>query len=411
MTEAHLIRQIRCGEDARLELKEVHFSGEAIRGPRRDAVADELAAFANASGGVLVLGVTDARELVGIPLEHLDAVERWVGEICTDAIKPVLYADIRKMELGGEAGEPGALVVVVEVSRSSAVHRSPGGYFRRVGSSKRELEPDALARLFEDRKAGRRVWFEEFPVPGTRPDDLDEALARRFIPDEADYDQTIRKMRLVTEEDDGGERLTVAGVLLSTPNPQEWLPHAFIQAVMYAGDQRRADFQIDAADIGGPLDAQVVDACRFVRRNMRIGAVKRLGRVDIPQYGERAVFEALVNAVAHRDYSVAGSHIRLQMFPDRLELFVPGGLLNTLTPDALHLRQAARNHLIVSLLARCPAPPGMRREMLMDRRGLGVPVIRRETEELAGKPPTYELIDESELRLILPAAKPFEHNL
>ena len=162
-------------------------------------------------------------------------MERIARRACADAIQPVLYADIRKMELGGEAGEPGALVVVVEVPRSSAVHRSPGGYFRRVGSSKREMEPDALERLFEDRMAGRRVRFEEAPVPGTRPDDLDEALARRFVPDEADYDQTVRKMRLLTEEDDGGERLTVAGALLATPNPQEWLPHAFIQAVMYAG--------------------------------------------------------------------------------------------------------------------------------------------------------------------------------
>ena len=410
MNESRLAQRIRVRQDPRLELRAVRFSGKTIREPRRDALADDLAAFANGGGGTLVLGVTDTPDDIGISLGRLDAVERIARRACTDAIQPVLYADIRKTELGGEAGEPGAPVVVVEVPRSSAVHRSPGGYFRRVGNSKRELEPDALERLFEDRTAGCRVRFEEAPVPGTRPDDLDEALARRFVPDEADYHQTVRKMRLLAEEDDGGERLTVAGALLATPNPQEWLPHAFIQAVMYAGDQRRNDFQTDAADIGGPLDAQVVDACRFVRRNMRIGAVKRLGRVDIPQYGERAVFEALVNAVAHRDYSVAGSHIRLQMFPDRLELFVPGSLRNDMTPDSLHLRQVDRNPLIVSLLARCPAPPGMRREMLMDRRGLGVPVILRETEELAGKPPTYELIDESELRLILPAAKPFEHN-
>ena len=273
------------------------------------------------------------------------------------------------------------------------------------------MEPDALARLFEERRAGRRAWFEEFPAPGSGPEDLDEELARRFVGEEADYATTVRKLGLITEDSAGAERLTVAGALLAARNPQEWLPHAFIQAVMYAGDQRRADFQIDAQDIGGPLDRQSLAALDFVRRNMRIGAVKRLGRVDIPQYSERAVFEALVNAVAHRDYSMAGSHIRLQMFPERLELRVPGGLLNTMTPDSLHLRQAARNHLIVSLLARCPAPRGMRRETLMDRRGLGVPVILRETEELAGEPPRYDLLDESELRLVLPAAAPFAHNL
>ena len=235
MNESRLAQRIRVRQDPRLELRAVRFSGKTIREPRRDALADDLAAFANGSGGTLVLGATDTPEDIGIPLGRLDAVERIARRACTDAVQPVLYADIRKLELGGEAGEPGAPVVVVEVPRSGAVHRSPGGYFRRVGRSKREMEPDALERLFEDRTAGRRVWFEEFPVPGTRPDDLDEALARRFIPDEADYHKTVRKMRLVTEEDDGGERLTVAGALLATPNPQERLPHAFIQAVMYAG--------------------------------------------------------------------------------------------------------------------------------------------------------------------------------
>ena len=418
VNESQFARRIRLGEESTLELKEVRFTGKAIRGPRRDALADELAAFANGGGGTLILGVTDDRRVRGIPLPRLDAVERFVRETCSDSITPPLDADIHKIELprdldkgGAEHQETPAPVLVVEVPRSLAVHKSPGGYFRRVGSSKRELEPDALARLFEERKAGRRVWYEEFPVPGTGAADLDDALARRFVGNEADFDQTVRKMRLVTQEGDGTERLTVAGALLATPNPQQWLPHAFIQAVLYAGDQRQADLQIDAEDIAGPLDAQALAALRFVRRNMRIGAVKRLGRVDIPQYSERAVFEALVNAVAHRDYSMAGSHIRLQMFPERLELYVPGGLLNTMTADSLHLRQVARNHLIVSLLARCAAPQGMRRETLMDRRGLGVPVILEETRALAGKLPTYELLDESELRLILPAAKPFAHNL
>ena len=75
--------------------------------------------------------------------------------------------------------------------------------------------------------------------------------------------------------------------------------------------------QLDAADITGPLDRQVIEACRFIFKNMRMAAMKFLGRVDLPQYDMSAVFEALVNAVAHRDYSVHGSKIRLRMFEDR----------------------------------------------------------------------------------------------
>ena len=105
--------------------------------------------------------------------------------------------------------------------------------------------------------------------------------------------------------------------------------------------------------------------------------------------------------MAHRDYSMAGSRIRLHMFSDRLELSVPGALANTLTPDSLHLRQASRNELIVSLLAHCPARTGLGRTRMMDRRGDGVPIILKECAELSGRTPTYALIDDAELRLVM----------
>jgi ATP-dependent DNA helicase RecG len=152
--------------------------------------------------------------------------------------------------------------------------------------------------------------------------------------------------------------------------------------------------------------SQVMAALHFVRRNMLIQATKTLGRVEVPQFSERAVFEALVNAVAHRDYSMAGARVRLHMFGDRLELYVPGGLANTLTPDSMALRQYNRNELIVSLLARCPvgAEEGVGRSYLMDRRGDGVPIILAESQKLSGRVPEYSVIDDSELRLVIWAA-------
>ena len=138
---------------------------------------------------------------------------------------------------------------------------------------------------------------------------------------------------------------------------------------------------------------------------MLVRATKATARTEHPQFSDRAVFEALVNAVAHRDYSIAGARIRLHLFGDRLELYVPGALANSLTLDSLHLRQASRNELIVSLLARCPAPTGVGRMHMMDRRGDGgVPIIRKESRELSGRLPEYTLIDESELRLVIRAA-------
>ena len=102
----------------------------------------------------------------------------------------------------------------------------------------------------------------------------------------------------------------------------------------------------------------------------------------------------------------AGARVRLHMFGDRLELYVPGALANTLTPDSLHLRQSSRNELIVSLLARCSAPTGLGRSNLMDRRGDGLPIIRGETKALSGRYPEYTMIDDSELRLVIWSADP-----
>lgn len=397
-------RQIRLGEDSELELKRVLLVGARVTDPGRGDFADELAAFANGRGGTLVLGVDDkTREILGLPIEHLDAVESWVREICNDSVKPALDAVIRKLELPDSTGKLVPLIRV-DVARSLFVHKSPGGYFRRLGSSKREMLPDLLARLFQERSQSRVIRFDESPVPGTSPAELDLLLARRFMRDGAEpSDALLRKLRIVADDGDGIPRLTVTGVLLCTQEPQRWLPHAQIQAVSYVGDRKDVNYQSDARDLGGPLDAQVMEALHFVRRNMRVPATKATARVEYAQFSERAIFEALVNAVAHRDYSMAGARVRLQMFGDRIELYVPGGLANTLTPDSMHLRQYNRNELIVSLLARCPVgiDEALGRTYLMDRRGDGVPIIIDESNRLSGRAPEYSVIDESELRLVI----------
>ena len=404
---ADLARRIRLGEDSTLELKTVLMSGSRVTKPKRDEFADDLACIANGTGGTIVLGVTDKRrEIVGIPVNLLDSVERWAREICNDSVKPPLDAVIRKIELPDVTGKLVPLLRI-DVGRSLFVHRSPGGYFRRIGSSCREMSPDLLARLFQERSQSRVIRFDESLVPNTSPEDLDVHLSRRFLREGSDLNEgSLRKLRIVVNDEDNVARVSVAGVLLCTRDPERWLPHAQIQAVSYAGERNDINYQNDARDIGGQLDAQVFEALHFVRRNMLVAATKSTARTDRPQFSERAVFEALVNAVAHRDYSAAGARTRLHLFKNRIELYVPGGLANTLTPDSMDLRQYSRNELVVSLLARCPAGPAgnIGRSHLMDRRGDGVPIIIDESYELSGRRPDYELIDDSELRLIIWAA-------
>ena len=203
----------------------------------------------------------ETRATRGLPLDGLDTVERWVSEICNDSVRPALNADIRKVEIENTDGRL-VPVLRIDVRRSLFVHRSPGGYFHRVGSSRREMMPDVLARLFQERSQSRIVRFDEFAVPDTAPPDLDYALARRFlsgwaidepeIPAPGAHPETpedmLRKLRIVTDDADGNARLTLAGVLLCTKEPQRWLPHAHIQAVCYAGERTDADYQTDARD-------------------------------------------------------------------------------------------------------------------------------------------------------------------
>ena len=411
-----LLEKIRLGEDSFFECKEMVFAGEKVKGPGRDELADELAAFANARGGILVLGVhAKTREVVGIPPEHLDRAEQYAAEIVHDSVKPPLYPVIERMELPATHGKPRP-VLRIEVARSLFVHQSPGGYLHRVGSSKRIMEPDYLARLFQQRSQARLIRFDEQVVPEATLDDLDPELVDRFRTPRTQDDRPtlLRKLGMAMEDEEGTLRPSVAGVLLGARQPEQWLRHAFIQAVAYRGERvgdAGADeaYQLDARDICGPLDAQVLEACHFVLRNQRVAARKAVGRTDLPEYDMTAVFEAVVNAVAHRDYSMHGSKIRLRMFSNRLELYSPGAIPNTMTVETLAYRQASRNETITSLLAKCPVPDDVagletQRATMMDRRGEGVALILERSERLSGRPPRYELIDESELRLTIFAA-------
>ena len=400
-----------------LGLRTVHFAENKITAPGRDDIADELAAFANARGGVLVLGVDEKdRDVVGIHPDHMDYVERFVSDLSHDLIDPPIDVAVSRIELPNSLGSM-KCAIRVEVQRSPFVHLSPSGDYRRVGSSKRQMSTDHLARLFQQRSQSELTQFDARTVPGTSIADLDCDLADRFLTVDThdSRDSILRKLGIVTIDLDGVSRLSVAGTLLCTSHPHEWLPHAYVQAVAYAGNSvgealEARRYQLDAMDGTGPLDIQVKRACAFVGRNQRVSATKWMGRKDFPSFDMTAVFEAMVNAVAHRDYSFWQSKIRLQMYSNRLELYVPGALANGMTPETLEFRQATRNEIVAGLLAKCPVTQeiGMLdtpRRTLMDQRGEGVGVIMERSTKISEREPVYEMLDESELRLTIYAAE------
>ena len=401
-----LLKQLALGEDSLVEFKEVVFAGNRVRELRRHKVADGLAAFGNTLGGALFFSVSDAGEVRPMNREMMDVLEAYVSEICADSIHPPLEFTTQRLGL-----PDGLSALVVEVGRSLLVHRSPGGYLSRQGSSTRELSPEALRRLFQQRGRSGLLGPDEEIVTGTGLNSLEAALVDRFISSrtrQADETQ-LAKLGLVRDDDSGIPRATVAGVLLCTERPDEFISGAAIEAVCYSGNVLGRASQHDAATITGPLDRQIRDAVNFARRNTRVAARKAPGRVDVPQYSPRAVFEAVVNAAVHRDYSIADAKILLFLFDDRLELYSPGALPNTLHIEAMRQRQATRNETLASLL-RMLEVGGVHgagdRQYYLEQRGEGVPIIYEETRALTGSEPVYELIGGAELRLTMPSARP-----
>ena len=401
-----LLRQLELGEDTSVEFKEAMFEGNRVRSPHRNSIADELASFGNTIGGTLIFSVSDAGEVRAMSRKQMDALETFVGEICSDSIRPALAFITRRLALPDRPA-----VLVVEVEQSSLVHRSHGGYFSRQGSAKRELSPEALNRLFQRRGRSGLLGPDEVIVAGTGPNTLDEALTDRFLSSRATEPTTVQltKLGLVREDESDVTRATVAGVLMCAKHPDNYISGAVIEAVRYRGTVLGHASQHDAATITGPLDRQIRDAVNFVRLNTQLAARKDPGRVEIPQFSPRAVFEAIVNAVVHRDYSIENAKIRLFIFDDRLELHSPGALPNTLPIEAMRNRQATRNETLASVLRTLAVGDidgSGDRQYFLEQRGEGVPIIYEQTQELTGREPEYELLGGAELRLTIPSARP-----
>lgn len=401
-SEAEIRLQISLGEDSRWEFKQIEFAGSRPRNPRRDDLANEIAAFANADGGMLLCGVTDAGEVQGMSREQIVELDSVLVEVSSDAINPAVRIRTHHRQLDGKR------LLLVEVPAGESLYESPGGSYVRVGGTKRKMNSDERLRLAQRRGQARFRSFDEQPLPNTGFRTLDESLWKPLLTAEgaAHPESALGKLALLAPDQAGIPRSTVAGVLLCTRNPEQHLPNACITATRYRG-MDRASGQIDAQEITGPLDRQIASAVAFAIRNMHVAARKEPARVDLPQYSDKALFEAIVNAVAHRDYSMHASKIRLSMFEDRLEIQSPGSLPNNLTVDSMATRQATRNEALTSVLGRMPVGDvrgSEERRYFMERRGDGVPIIRRETKGLSGKLPEYRLIDASEVCLIIPAA-------
>ncbi len=393
-----LLEKIALGEDSTIEFKREL----GAKTSNKVSMGGEITAFANSNGGVILIGVDDDGKIIGVTSEQLKKDEKTIIEICNDSIKPVVNIATQKLLIEGKN------ILKIEVPRSLFVHKSPTGYFIRQGSSKREMQPEQLARLMQSRSQAGIIRFDEQAVPHTNINTLQESLYQRFIPDnnineKLDLEKLDLQKRNLLHQDGSA---TVAGVLMCSQNSDDYLYNSFIQAVCYNGVEKDANYQIDAQDFKGVLDQQIINAFKFVKQYNKVSATKEVGRTERPQYSMKAIFEAIVNAVVHRDYSKSGSKIRLFIFSNRLELYSPGALSNTLAVDTLISNQITRNELLTRLLSEIELDGDIKvnRRYFLERRGEGVGIIIRESEQLSGIQPIYKM-NEEELQLTIFPAK------
>ena len=197
ITDEEIRGQLALGEDSRWEFKQIEFTGDTPTSPHGIDLADELGAFANAGGGVLLCGVSDDGQIPGMSREQMEALDRLLVEIGTDTLEPPLRINVLHRQLDENA------FVLVEVPKGDAVHDRSGRAFIRVGATKRRLGGDERLRLAQSRAQSRYLWFDRQVVPQTGFETLEERLWEPLlsVAGAADPRRALMNLRLLAQDE------------------------------------------------------------------------------------------------------------------------------------------------------------------------------------------------------------------
>ncbi len=323
------------------------FERKSARISARD-LADAQIGFANADGGIVVVGLHDGQvEGVNANPARLNDLMQANIDFCV----PPVRASGRLVDCVNEAGGADRLLAI-EVAPSELVHANQRDeVFLRVGDENRRLGFVQRQELLYDKG---QASYEARPLPEATFGHLDQVLFDGYVEaiGATDGRRLLRARGLSTEDE-----LTIAGCLLFAASPQEFLPEAFVRVLRWRGTERGTGARqqlLEDVKVEGPIPAQLMQAREHVEELQPTRrALMPNGKFgSVPLVPEDAWLEGIVNAAVHRSYSAAGDHIRVEVFDDRIEISSPGrfpGLVDLSNPLETH--RFARNPRIARVCA------------------------------------------------------------
>jgi ATP-dependent DNA helicase RecG len=302
-------------------------------------LANTLIGFANADGGIVVIGLSDGEvEGTNGSLERRNAQFQANVDFCSPPVraKPQL---VRCVDRDGDPNE----LLVFEVEPGDTVHANQRDeVFLRVGDENRKLNFTQRHELLYDKGQSS---YEAGPS-GMSLHSVEQGLLENYAVavGAPDPKRLLRARGLAV-----GDELTIAGCLLFAAEPQAFLPEAMIRVLRYRGQERGSGARqqlVDDVRVEGPIPKQLADARAEVKRLQPTRRALGSEGVfeDVPLVPEDAWLEGIVNAAVHRSYSMSGDHIRVEIFDDRIEISSPGrfpGLVDLSNP--LQATRFARN--------------------------------------------------------------------
>lgn len=359
-------------------------------------LANEVASFANANGGVIAVGITDDGIIEGFNLYGTKKLND-CQKIVSSYLNPSPVYECELVNIKNQKDEDDNILLFhIEPAMNYIVRNNKDEVYCRQGDSSIKLTSDQIRSLEYDRKERD---FEAEVLLDSSIDDIDldmVELYKKKIGAKVSNEQVL-KARGFLRERQGELHLTKAGMLLFGKNPSVYLPSARVRVLKFEGNNFQVGTEMNIVKdktFDSCLYKTIEQARDFINSQLReFTHLNQEGIFEtVPEYPEFAWYEGLVNAVTHRDYSNSGEHITIKLFDDRLEICSPGRLGGFVTLDTMRTKRYSRNPQIARVLNEL----GIVREL-----NEGVKRIYSEMQRFFLKDPIYSEPDRNSVLLVL----------